>query len=135
MIVAVSLLELLNACQSFAIQTPLSGGHNATPLDLVRWKAYIRAVRITIDLSALMLRTYLWLNFGAVNSVFLIKNLYNLLHTISQIERYYGMQGYPKGTLFTELVNPADWYGLTKEQWRVATSSTIVQQARAGRMI
>jgi hypothetical protein len=37
-IVVFSLLELANACQSFALQVLLSGGHDDTPLDLVKWK-------------------------------------------------------------------------------------------------
>ena len=37
-IVIFSLLELVNACQSFALQALLSGGHDDTPLDLVKWK-------------------------------------------------------------------------------------------------
>ena len=37
-IVVFSLLELVNACQSFALQVLLSGGHDDTPLDLVKWK-------------------------------------------------------------------------------------------------
>jgi hypothetical protein len=67
--------------------------------------------------------------------VFLIKNLYNLLHGISESERYYGTRHYPKDTLFTTEVTPQDWYGMTKEEWRVATSKTLVMQARAGRSV
>ena len=37
-VVIFSLLELVNACQSFALQVLLSGGHDDTPLDLVKWK-------------------------------------------------------------------------------------------------
>ena len=37
-IVIFSLLELINAIQSFALQVLLSGGHDDTPLDLVKWK-------------------------------------------------------------------------------------------------
>jgi hypothetical protein len=50
----------------------------------------------------------------------LIKNLYNLLHTGAQIERWSGVGRYPKYTLFTEFVPPADWYGMSKEEWRAA---------------
>ena len=40
-IVIFSLLELINACQSFALQVLLSGGHDDTPLDLVKWKGML----------------------------------------------------------------------------------------------
>eukprot|EP01040_Poterioochromonas_malhamensis_P016140 gene16140-18251_t len=36
-IVLFCILEIFNACQSFALQVTLSGGHDDTPLDLVRW--------------------------------------------------------------------------------------------------
>lgn len=44
-IVLVCLLECCNACQCFALQAILSGGQNDTPLDLVRWKAYMVRLR------------------------------------------------------------------------------------------
>ncbi len=72
--------------------------------------------------------------FQAISSVFLVKNLYNLLHSSTQIERWMGAE-YPPGTLFSEFVNPAEWYGLTKEQWRACTGDTLALQAQAGRRI
>lgn len=134
-IVMFALLELANACQSFAFQAFLSGGHDDTPLDLVKWKSLLRSFRFMIDFGALVLRTVLWVQYDAVSSVFLIKNLYNLLHAMAQVERSYGLEKYPKSTLFTEFVPPADWYGMTREQWRKATRSTIAAQARAGRSV
>lgn len=82
-----------------------------------------------------MLRIVLWVKYGSVSSVFLIKNLYNLLHTAAQIERWSGVWRYPKHTIFTEFVPPADWYGMSKEEWRAATSNTLALQARAGRTV
>ena len=43
-IIIFSLLELVNACQSFALQALLSGGHDDTPLDLVKWKGQTKEV-------------------------------------------------------------------------------------------
>jgi len=34
----------------------LSGGHDDTPMDLVRWKAYLRTSRAIIDFGTLILR-------------------------------------------------------------------------------
>ncbi len=130
-----SILELVNAFQSFAFQMILSGGHDDTPMDLVRWKSYLRFCRFFIDLGTFVLRIMLWVQYDAISSVFLIKNLYNLLHTFSQIERSYGINKYPKGTLFCEFVTPAEWYGMSLEEWRAATRSTLAAQARAGRRV
>ena len=129
------LFELFNACQSFALQVLLSGGQDDTPLDLVKWKAWLRGLRGLIDLGTFVLRLVLWVQYNALSSVFLIKNLYNLLHTYAQIERYVGVTKYPKYTLFTESVPPNEWYGLTRQEWRDATRSTVIQQAQAGRAV
>lgn len=82
------LLELLNACQSFALQTSLSGGTDDTPLDLVRNTAYQRTYRCFIDAGTLVLRLILWIQYNATNGVFLVKNLYNLMHTAALMERW-----------------------------------------------
>jgi hypothetical protein len=132
-IVLFSLLEIVNACQSFGLQTVLSGGYDDTPVDLVRWKSYLRFYRGFIDFGAFFLRVYLWAYYDAVSSVFLIKNLYNLIHTISQVERSYRVIKYPKTTLFTEFVHPSEWYDMSREEWRQATSGSLVAQIRAGR--
>jgi len=129
------LLELLNAGQCFGFQVFLAGGTEDTPMDLVKWKAVLRSIRACIDLGVLSLRLVLWVKYNALSSVFLIKNLYNLLHTFAQIERYIGVRAYPKYTLFTEAVNPADWYGMSKTEWREATGSTIALQAQSGRAV
>jgi len=129
------LLELLNAGQCFVLQVFLAGGENDTPMHLVKWKAVLRSIRAGIDIGVLSLRMVLWVKYGALSSVFLIKNLYNLVHTATQIERYWGVAMYPKYTLFTEAVAPADWYGLNKAEWRDATGSTIALQAQSGRAV
>lgn len=129
------LFELFNASQSFALQVLLAGGQDDTPLDLVKWKAWLRALRGLIDFGCFILRLVLWIQYNALSSVFLIKNLYNLLHTYAQIERYVGVTKYPKYTLFTESVAPQEWYGLTKQEWRDATRATVVAQAQAGRAV
>lgn len=134
-IVLLSILEVVNGCISFGIQCSLSGGHDDTPLDLVRWNAYFRITRAFIDTAAIVLRLVLWIQYNAVSSVFLVKNLYNLLHTITQIERWQGVALYPKDTLFSQFVSPQEWYGLSKEQWRFATSETVLDQARSGRRV
>ena len=134
-IVLFCLLEVFNGCQSFALQVTLSGGHDDTPLDLVRWNAYLRIIRVLIDAGAIILRVVLWVQYGAVSSVFLVKNIYNLIHTITQIERWRGVGYYPKDILFSQYVPAQDWYGLTMEQWRKETSDTITLQARAGRRV
>jgi hypothetical protein len=41
---------------------------------------------------------------------------------------------YPNFPL-TLKVNPQDWYGLTKDEWRIQTSNTVITQARAGRAV
>ena len=127
--VVFSFLELVNACQSFGLQTLLSGGHDDTPTDLVTWKAFLRAFRGFIDFGCFILRVVLWAQYNAISSVFLVKNLYNLLNTIAQVERVRGIAKYPKGTLFTEFVPPSQWYGMTKDEWRIATRSKQAAQA------
>lgn len=129
------LLEMINGCQSFALNIMLSGGHDDTPKDLIRWNAYLRVSRGVIDFGTIVLRLVLWIRYNAISSVFLVKNLYNLIHTGSQIERFTGTNYYPKGTLFSEFVPPSDWYGMSKEQWRAATRETINAQAQAGRRV
>jgi len=119
-IVLFCLLEILNAAMCFALPCLLSGGHDDTPKDLVRNNAYLRMARALIDFGTIVLRTVLWIQYRAVSSVFLIKNLYSLIHTATQVDRYSGVQFYPKGTLFSEYVPAYDWYGLTHEQWRTA---------------
>jgi hypothetical protein len=129
------ILELINAFQSFAFQIVLSGGHDDTPMDLVKWHSKLRLFRFLIDFGALILRIVLWREYNTISSVFLIKNLYNLMHAFSQIERSYGVEKYPPGTLFCEFVTPKEWYGMSLEEWRVATKSTLAAQARAGRRV
>ncbi len=129
------LLELLNATQCFVLQVFLAGGTDDTPLHLVKWKALLRSIRACIDMGVLGLRIVLWIHYNALSSVFLIKNLVNLIHTISQIERFVGVAAYPKYTLFTESVAPREWYGLTKAEWRESTESTIALQAQSGRAV
>ena len=129
------LLELANACQCFALQALLSGGHNDTPGDLVKWKATIRASRAVVDFGTFILRIVLWVRYDAVSSVFLIKNLYNLLHSTAQVERAMGIGRYSKSVLFMEYVPAYEWYSLTQEQWRSATSSTLLLQTQASRRV
>lgn len=57
------------------------------------------------------------------------------MYTISLIERSRGVDGYQKDVLFMQFVRPKDWYGLTQEEWRDATRSTINDQARSGRVV
>lgn len=105
----------MNSCQSFALQVLLSAGHDDTPADLVRWRAKLRMGRGFIDLGIFILRLALWIEYGAVASVFLVKNLYNILHTVSLVERSRGVEHYRKDTLFMQFVRPKDWYGMTQE--------------------
>ena len=53
-----------------------------------------------------MLRIVLWVQYNAINSVFLIKNLYNLLNAFAQVERSRFIDKYAKDTMFTEFVPP-----------------------------
>lgn len=136
LVITFALLEILNACQSFALQAVLSGGSDDTPVDLVKWKANLRMFRVPIDLGTFCLRVALWIVYKQSSvSVFLVKNLYNLLHTAALIERAHGVKKYTKGTLFTEFVSPQEWYGLSQSEWREATSETLAMQARAGRRV
>jgi hypothetical protein len=116
-----ALLELLNACLMFSFQAFLSGGREDTPRDLIQYKAGIRAIRTGIDLGVFFLRLVLWVEYNALTSVFLIKNLYNLLHTAAQFERYIGVTKYPKYTLFTEPIPAQEWYGMDLQEWRAVT--------------
>jgi hypothetical protein len=129
------ILEMVNACQSFALPCTLSGGHDDGPRDLVKWMARMRSLRALIDCGAIALRIVLWIRYNAVSSVFLVKNLYNLLHTGTQVERYRGVKRYPNDALFAAFVTPQDWYNMTKEDWRRATSDTVALQARSGRRV
>lgn len=117
-IVMFSLFEILNACICFAMQAFLSSGADDTPRDLIRIKAYMRGVRAFIDFGVFILRMVLWIKYNALTSVFLVKNLYNLIHTMCQIERYGGVKNYPKYTLFTEAVPSYEWYGMSSQEWR-----------------
>jgi hypothetical protein len=74
-----------------------------------------------IDLGIFILRLALWIEYGAVASVFLVKNLYNILHTISLVERSRGVKNYRKDTLFMQYVRPKDWYGMTQEVSKYST--------------
>ena len=89
-IVVFCILEIINGCQSFALQGLLSGGHEDTPEHLINWKAKMRVIRGIIDFGTFILRLVLWVEYSAMSSVFLIKNLYNLLHTWVEVERYVG---------------------------------------------
>jgi len=120
-IVLFSLLELFNACQCFVIQVKLSNGNEDTPLDLVKWYSYLRCLRGIIDFGAFVLRVYVWYNYGAISSVFIIKNLYNLLHTAANFSNLIGARKYIKQTLFTEYVPPYYWYDLTAKDWKNLT--------------
>eukprot|EP00601_Ochromonadales_sp_CCMP2298_P015213 CAMPEP_0173230332 /NCGR_PEP_ID=MMETSP1142-20121109/7702_1 /TAXON_ID=483371 /ORGANISM="non described non described, Strain CCMP2298" /LENGTH=911 /DNA_ID=CAMNT_0014159431 /DNA_START=16 /DNA_END=2751 /DNA_ORIENTATION=+ len=130
-VVIFCLLELLNAALCFTLPCTLSGGYDDTPKDLVRYNAMLRVARSVLDLGAIVLRTVLWIKYRAVSSVFLIKNVYNLIHTATQVDRYSGVKYYPQGTLFSEYVPPYDWYGMTLVQWRTAihTERSIAQSA------
>jgi hypothetical protein len=134
-IIFFSYLEILNACLSFAFQALLSGGHEDTPAHLVSWRAKLRVGRGIIDLGALVLRLFLWIEYDALTYIFLIKNLYNIFHTIAEIERADVVKNYSKEVLFTQFVRPQDWYGMTLQQWRASTSETIAHQAQAGRQV
>jgi hypothetical protein len=131
-IVFFAFMEIINACQCFVLQVMLSGGHDDTPAHLVLLRSRLRQGRGMIDLGTFSLRLVLWLHFDAVASVFMIKNLFNLLHTLALVERSKGVQHYSAGTLFLSYVSPRDWYGMTKEEWRHATRASIGEQARAG---
>jgi hypothetical protein len=136
LILACALLEIWNACQSFALQAVLSGGSEDTPADLVLWTSRLRMFRVPIDIVTFVLRVTLWVVYQQNSvSVFLVKNLYNLLHSSALIERANGIKRYPKGTLFTEFVEPREWYALTQNEWREATHETLAAQARAGRRV
>lgn len=125
-IIFFAFLEIVNACQSFMLQVLLSAGHDDTPADLVRWRAKLRLGRGLIDLGTFALRLALWVRYGAVASVFLVKNLYNILHTISLVERSRGVKTYKKDTLFMQYVRPKDWYGMTQEvTFRLSVVYTI----------
>lgn len=134
-IVLFSYLEIINACQSFAFQALLSGGHNDTPIHLVKWRARLRVGRGIIDFGALFLRVFLWVQYDAMTYIFLVKNLYNIIHTIAEIERAGVISKYSKDILFAQFVRPQDWYGLTQSEWRTQTSDTITFQAQAGRHV
>ena len=134
-IILFTYFELINACSSFAFQALLSGGTDDTPAHLVGWQAKLRTCRGIIDFGALMLRLFLWLQYGAMTSVFLVKNLYNIFHAVALIERAKGVQNYGKEVLFYQFVRPQDWYGLTLQEWREQTSETVLNQARAGRQV
>lgn len=132
-IIIFCLLELFNAGQSMTFQCKLSGGHDDTPRDLVEMNARLRMSRLFVNTGSLLLRIILWTKYNAVSSVFLVKNIYNIIHTLTTLQKWSGVKRYPNGILFSEFVSPQDWYGLSKEQWRYATSKSLVDQARSGR--
>jgi len=71
----------------FSSPAPPNTQHTTHNTQQVKWKAWLRALRFLIDLGCFVLRLVLWVQYNALSSVFLIKNLYNLLHTYAQIER------------------------------------------------
>ena len=81
-----------------------------TPRRLVIYKANIRLSRCIIDFIVFLLRIILWARYNAVSSVFLVKNIYNLLHGVSLVERAAGVRCYPpRETMFMGFVAPQDW--------------------------
>jgi hypothetical protein len=108
-IVLFCLLELINAGQCFALPCLVSGGKEDTPKDLVRYNAYLRTARGLIDFGTIVLRVVLWIQYGAVSSVFLVKNLYNLIHTATQVDRHLGVRFYPpvSTSLYALLLPPS----------------------------
>jgi hypothetical protein len=125
-VVIFSMLELFNGCSSFGFLVSLSGGHDDTPQDLVRWKAYMKFARLFVEFACFFLRMVLWVQYNAVSSVFLVKNLFSLIHAFNQCERYAGARTYTKRVLFNEYVPPQDWYGLTKEEFKVSTMEPLL---------
>lgn len=101
----------------------------------MKWRSNLRIGRGIVDFGTFLLRLSLWIQYNAVTSVFLVKNVLNILYTISLIERSRGVKDYRKEVLFMQYVRPKDWYGLTQEEWRDATRLTIVDQARSGRVV
>lgn len=134
-IVFFAFMEIVNSCQCFVLQVMLSGGHDDTPAHFVQLRSKLRMGRGFIDLGTFSLRLVLWLQYDAVASVFMIKNLFNLLHTVALVERSKGVDNYSPDTLFMSYVRPRDWYGMSKEEWRRATRESIGQQAQAGRAV
>jgi hypothetical protein len=134
-IIVFAFLEIINACQCFILQVVLAGGHGDTPADLVLLRAKLRRGRGCIDFFAFILRLVMWLRYDAVASVFMIKNLSNLLHTVALIERGKGVENYTKHTLFMQYVMPKDWYGMNMETWRMATKQNTIEQAQSGRVV
>jgi hypothetical protein len=51
------------------------GGHDDTPLDLVKWKAYLRVGRGVIDLGTFILRVVLWVRYDC-SYVYLYIHMY-----------------------------------------------------------
>jgi hypothetical protein len=134
-IIVFAFLEIINACQCFILQVVLAGGHGDTPADLVLLRAKLRRGRGCIDFFAFILRLVMWLRYDAVASVFMIKNLSNLLHTVALIERGKGVENCTKHTLFMQYVMPKDWYGMNMETWRMATKQNTIEQAQSGRVV
>ena len=109
-VVVTVLLEVGNACQCFALQALLAGVVDDTPVQLVEWKGKLRASRSAIDAFVFVVRMGLWVGYNAVSSVFLVKNLYNILHGISMVERAAGVRAYPpRETLFFGYVPANEW--------------------------
>jgi len=98
-IVLFCLLELVNAGQCFALPCMVSGGQAYTLKDIVHYSAQLRSAGGCIDLGTIILRVVLWIKYDAVSSVFLVKNLYNLIHTATQVDRYVGVRYYPDVSL------------------------------------
>ena len=69
-----------------------------------------RGARFFIDFFVMIVRIILWLQYNAIDSIFLIKNIYNLIHTVTMVERYYGGRHYPTEALFAKEVRPNEWY-------------------------
>ena len=92
LVLACALLEIWNACQSFALQALLSGGFDDTPLDLVKWKARLRMFRVPIDAGTFILRLFthihLYLLTHANIHTYIHTHTYILIHTYTHAYIY-----------------------------------------------
>eukprot|EP01084_Bolivina_argentea_P196779 337318_1 len=112
---AFSILELLNGGLCYATSATICHEQFINPEKMIALVSASRKTRLLIDTGAFIVRMIAWLKFGVIGSVFMIKNLYHIIHAIAFSQRAKGMN-YVQTPFFFCTVSSEDWnsirYGL-----------------------
>eukprot|EP01084_Bolivina_argentea_P196780 337322_1 len=97
--VAFSILELLNGGFCFAASAMIChwNQHANAMIRVISWS---RAIRFIIDTGAFIARMIVWLKFGVIGSVFMIKNIYHIIHCVASMRRAVGLDDFDRINTF-----------------------------------